>query len=210
MESKKDKFAGIGYTIYIIGKHFEITDAIRNYVSEKLAKVERVCNKKDIVDVTVTLDTQKLEESCSILMNCTHFHIKVQASTESIYSAIDRASDRLLKLVRRYKTKLQSHRAKHLSTIDIHVNVIQPLRDDLKEVNEDIEAESAKENEEMWLVHPVVAKEMITLKTLTQDEAVMKMEITGEHFFVYRSEEDQKLKLIYRRDDQNYGLMQIQ
>src|SRR3990167_11483810 len=123
-------------------------------------------DKKDIVDVTVTLDTQKLEESCSILMNCTHFHIKVQASTESIYSAIDRASDRLLKLVRRYKTKLQSHRAKHLSTIDIHVNVIQPLRDDLKEVNEDIEAESAKENEEMWLVHPVVSKEMITLKKL--------------------------------------------
>ena len=166
MESKKDKFAGIGYTIYIIGKHFEITDAIRNYVSEKLAKVERVCNKKDIVDVTVTLDTQKLEESCSILMNCTHFHIKVQASTESIYSAIDRASDRLLKLVRRYKTKLQSHRAKHLSTIDIHVNVIQPLRDDLKEVNEDIEAESAKENEEMWLVHPPFFKKNIYIKNI--------------------------------------------
>ncbi|MBI3901126.1 MAG: ribosome-associated translation inhibitor RaiA, partial [Chlamydiia bacterium] len=89
MNDKKNKFDGEGYTIYIVGKHLEITDAIRNYVTEKLGKVERVCNKKDIVDVTVTLDTQKLEASCSILMNCTHFHIKVQGSTESLYSAID-------------------------------------------------------------------------------------------------------------------------
>ena len=38
----------------------------------------------------------------------------------------------------------------------------------------------------------------------------MKMEITDEPFIIYRSEEDQKLKVIYRREDENYGLVQVE
>lgn len=206
--SKKDRFSGTGYQIQVVGKHFEITDAIRNYVFEKLAKVDKITDQ--IIDVMVTLDTQKLEHSCSIMMNFNHFHIKVDASTDNIYSAIDKSSDRLIRLVRKYKSRLQSHRAKDVTTVDIHVNVIGPLKDDLKAINDEIEAETVRREQEMLQVHPIVAKETMKLKTLTQDEAVMKMEIMGEPFLLYRSEEDQKLKLIYRREDENYGLVQIQ
>lgn len=205
---KPNKFANEGYTIYVIGKHIEITDAMRNYVWEKLSRIEKIADQ--IIDITVTLDAQKLEQSCSIFMNFIHFHIKVGASTDNMYSAIDKATDRLIKLIRRYKTKLQSHRAKHASTVDIHVNVIQALKDDLKMINDDIEAENAKEEEEKYKLHQVVAKETMPLKTLTQDEAIMKMEITEEPFLIFRSEEDQKIKVIYRREDRNYGLVLIQ
>jgi putative sigma-54 modulation protein len=208
MMGKGDKFANEGYTIYVVGKHFQVTEAIRNYVWEKLARIERIADQ--VIDITVTLDTQKLEHSCSILMNFIHFHIKVSASTDNIYSAIDKAADKTVKLVRRYKTKLQSHRAKDIATVDIHVNVIKPLSDDLKAINDEITAENARVEEDRYKLHEVVAKETMQLKTLTQDEAVMKMEITDEPFLIYRSEEDQKLKIIYRREDRNYGLVQIQ
>ena len=205
---KTNKFANEGYTINIVGKHFELTDAIRSYVWEKLSKIERVADQ--IIEVIVTLDTQKLEHSCSIFMNFIHFHIKVQASTDNIYSAIDRATDKLIKLIRRYKTKMQSHRAKDVSTVDIHVNVIKPLKDDLKAINDEIEAENAYREENRYKLHSVVAKEKMPLRTLTEDEAVMKMEIADDPFLIYRSEEDQKLKVIYRRGDENYGLVQIE
>jgi len=205
---KADKFANEGYTIYVVGKHFQVTEAIRNYVWEKLARIEKIADQ--IIDITVTLDTQKLEHTCSILMNFIHFHVKVGASTDNIYSAIDKAADRVVKLVRRYKTKLQSHRAKDVATVDIHVNVIKPLQDDLKAINDEIAAENARREQEKLKLHEVVARETMPLKTLTQDEAVMKMEITDEPFLIYRSEEDQKLKVIYRREDLNYGLVQIQ
>jgi putative sigma-54 modulation protein len=197
-----------GYNISIVGKHFQITDAIRNYVFDKLAKVDRIADQ--IIDVTVTLDAQKLEHSCSVFMNFIHFHIKVHASTENMYSAIDRCVERLVKLIRRYKTKLQSRRFKDLSTVDIHVNVIQPLRDDLKAINEDIEAENAEREQERFKLHEIVAQEKMSLKTLTQEEAVMKMEITDDMLLIFRSEEDQKIKVIYRRPDSNYGLVQVQ
>lgn len=197
-----------GYNVSIVGKHFQITDAIRNYVFEKLNRVERITDQ--IIDVIVTLDAQKLEHSCSILMNFVHFHIKVHAGTDNMYSAIDKCTDRLIKLIRKYKSKLQSHRFKDLTTVDIHVNVIGPLQDDLKMINDDIEAETARRKAESMMLHPIVAKETMKLKTLTQDEAVIKMEITGEPFLIYRSEEDQKIRVIYRRKDENYGLVQIQ
>lgn len=199
---------GEGYNVSIHAKHFEATDAIRNYVFEKLDKVDRITDQ--VVDVVVTLDAQKLEYSCSILMNFIHFHIKVHAGTDNMYSAIDKCTDRLMRLVRKYKSKLQSHRFKDLTTVDIHVNVIQPLQDDLKMINDDIEAETALRKEMATTIHPIVARETMKLKTLTQDEAVMKMEIMGDAFLIYRSEEDQKLKVIYRRKDDNFGQILIE
>ena len=205
---KENKFEGQPYNISIVGKHFQITDAIRNYVFDKLSKIERITDQ--IIDVIVTLDAQKLEQSCSVLMNFIHYHIKVSASTDNMYSAIDKASDRTVRLVRKYKTKLQSHRFKDRATVDIHVNVIQSLKDDLKEINDDIEAENARKEENRYKLHEVVAKETMPLKTLTNDEAIMKMEITDDLFLIFRAEEDQKIKMIYRREDRNYGLVQIQ
>jgi len=202
------KFSNDSYSISIIGKHFQITDAIRNYVLEKLSKVDRITDH--IIDVNVVLDTQKLENCCSIFMNFIHFHIKVSAKTDNMYSAIDKGTDKLIRLVRKYKTKLQSHRAKHVSDVDIHVNVIQPLYDEVKIINDEIAAETALEEENRYKLHDVVAKEKMTLKTLTQDEAIMKMEITDDPFLIFRSEEDQKLKLIYRREDHNYGLVYVE
>lgn len=206
--SKPNKFANEQYTLYVLGKHIEITDAIRNYVWEKLSRIERVADH--IIDVHVVLDAQKLEKTCSILMNFIRFQIKVQVGKDNMYEAIDKAVDRVTRLVRRYKSKLQSYRNKDLATVDIHVNVIQALKDDLSAINDEIEAESAKKADDRYKLHQVVAKETMPLKTLTQDEAIMKMEITDDPLLIYRSEEDQKIKVIYRREDRNYGLVQIQ
>lgn len=205
---KADQFANEGYTIYILGKHLEITDAIRSYVLEKLARIERISDK--VIDVHVTLDAQKLEHTCSILMNFIHFQIKVAAYKNNMYEAIDKAVDRVVGLIRRYKTKLQSYRNKDLTTVDIHVNVIKPLGDNLSAINDDIEAENVARKADRFKMHEIVANETMTLKTLTQEEAVMKMEITDEPFMIFRSEEDLKLKVIYRRPDHQYGLVQVQ
>ncbi len=205
---EKNKFEGQEYNLAVVGKHIQITDAMKSYVFEKLSRIEKVADR--IIDVHVTLDAQKLEQTCSILMNFIHFQIKVNASTDNIYSAIDRATDRIISLIRKYKSKLQSRRFKDLSTVDIHVNVIDPLKDDLKEINDEIVAETVRIEAEELELHKVVAKETMPVKTLTQDEAVMKMEIMDSPFLIFRSEEDQKMKVIYRREDRNYGLVQAE
>jgi putative sigma-54 modulation protein len=203
-----NKFEGQEYHLYIVGKHIEVTDAIKQYVFDKLSRIEKIADR--IIDIHVVLDAQKLEQSCSILMNFIHFQVKSSASTDNMYSAIDRASDRAITLIRKYKTKLQSRRFKDLTTVDIHVNVIEPLQNDLKAINDEIMAENAARDAEELQIHKVVAKETMPLKTLTHDEAVIKMEISEMPFLIFRAEEDQMMKVIYRRDDLNYGLVQVQ
>lgn len=205
---KTNKFANEGYTLYILGKHIEITDAIRNYVWDKLSRIERIADH--IIDVHVVLDAQKLEKSCSILMNFIRFQIKVSVGKDNMYEAIDKAVDRVVGLIKKYKTKLQSYRNKHLSEVDIHVNVVGRLKDDLSAINDEIVAESVRKEENRFKLHEIVAKETISMKTLTQDEAIMKMEITSDPFLIFKAEEDQKIKVIYRREDDNYGIVQVQ
>lgn len=206
---KNNKFENEGYTIYIHGLHVEVTDALKNYVWEKLSRVERITDK--ITEVIVNLDAGKGGVfTCSIIMNFIRFHVKVGATKHDMYEAIDRAFDKLTNLIRRYKTRLQSYRNKDLTTVDVHVNVIKPLQDEMKAINDEIAAENARLEEERYTLHEIVAKETMPLKTLTMDEAVMKMEITDDPLLIFRSEEDQKIKVLYRREDRNYSLVQIQ
>ena len=69
-------------------------------------------------------------------MDFYHYKINVHASTKDIYSAIDKASERLIRLVRKYKTKLQDHRGEHLADIDLKVNVLKP--NELEDINDEM------------------------------------------------------------------------
>ena len=86
------------------------------------------------------------------------------------------------------------------------VNVLNP-----REIEEDlgIEEETHHERElARFKPHRVIKQESRPLKTLTYDEAIMKMELSGDSFLLFKNEVDQKLKVIYRRKDENYGIIE--
>jgi putative sigma-54 modulation protein len=206
---KQKTFDVDGYSVAITGKNIQVTEAIENYVMEKLSKLERFANH--ILDVTVVLDIQKVTHTASISMKFLHFRINVTANTEDTYSAIDKAADKLYVLIQKYKKKLQNHRHSHLADVDLNVNVFKPRHvDDLAEINDEIEKVNLEEEKKKYKFHDVVAKEQLPLKILRQDEAIMKMELSGDIFMLYKGEEDQKIKVIYRRDDDNYGIIEVQ
>lgn len=192
--------------VHILGKHLVITDALKDYVLEKLAHIEMFGDKK--AKVTVTLEQQKLHNRCEIFFAIDHTHIKVHAATDEMYAAIDKATDRLKGKLRKYKTKIQAHHAKPLQMVEMTVNVVRASGDDLEEINEEIEEENHKEMFDLYKPHEVVSQEKMHLKTLTQQEAVLKMDLSGRDFIVYRSEEDQKIKVIHKREDGDYGVIE--
>ncbi len=85
------------------------------------------------------------------------------------------------------------------------------IRNDLiSEINDEIEEESLRQFENEFKPHEIVSRETLPLKTLNQPEAVMKMDLSGDTFLIFRAEEDQKIKVIYRRNDGNYGVIQVE
>jgi putative sigma-54 modulation protein len=206
MVSKKD-FINEAYKFSVIGKNIAVTEAMKNYLLEKLSKLNRFAHH--ILDISVTLDLQKLSHTVSIVMKFSHYQIKVHATTGDMYSAIDKATDRLIRLVHKYQTKLQSQHYKMKPVKDMAVQVVRQI-DELDDINDEIEKENVRDETELFELHEVVSKDTMPLKTLTQEEAIMKFEFSGEPFMIYKSEEDLKLRVLYRRPDEQLGLVQVE
>lgn len=204
----QNKFAeeeSLGYNIYVIGKNFQLTEPMRQHVWDKLVKVERFHNH--IMDVHVTLEIQKVEHVCIITCHFNHFKVKVEARSTDMYASIDRAIQKLQTLFRKWKGKIQDYHKRPVNMIDMSVNVYRrPPMDPTEEVNDEIEAQNLKD----WMPGKIIASETQVLKSVKTEEAIMKMELSQDPFMLYRDEVDQKLKLIYRREDEHYGVIQAE
>ena len=207
VDAKKFEEASAGYNIQIIGRTVFVTDAMKNHAMQKLAKLERFHNH--LIDVHVTLDVNKLEHSALIIMKFDHFKVTGHASASDMYVAIDQAADKLQKQVRRWKDKIQDHTKKKMSIGEMQVNILM-RPNEVAEYNEDMEIELEAERQKQLNPGKVIRKKSIPLKILTSDEAVMKMELSGDPFLIYKGEEDQKLKVIYRTKDGNYGVIRTE
>ena len=204
----KSKFAAeeaAGYRLTVLGKGVVCTEAMKNYVRDKLAKIDRFHDH--IMDIHVTLELVRLEHKVTIVAKFEHFKIKVAADSSDVYASIDEAIRRLQQKIRRWKGRIQDHNAKKLTVTDLKVNVLRRPYDMLEEINAEIELESKKEAEAAYQFPKVIGTEQLPMKTLTTEEAVMKMDLSDDDFMVFRGEEDRKLKVIYRRSDGNYGLI---
>ena len=209
--SDKEKFAeeeALGYNITIIGRNVAVTEAMKKYAWDKINKVERF--HTHIMDVQIILDIQKIEHFCTIILKWNHFKVLVHAGSTDMYASIDKAIDRLQAKLRRWKKKIQMHHHKGVGAIDLRVNVLEKPFSEIDEINEEIEDEEKRQMEVALLPPKVIGQGTCPLKVLTVDEAVMKMELSGDAFLIFRDEISRKLKVIYRRDDGNYGVIETQ
>lgn len=202
-----EKFAHKEYPIHIIGRHVDVTEAMKNYAIQKLSKINR--SGERIREATVVMDIQKLTHTVDFIVYINNTKIKVSGHTTNMYASIDEAIFHLETKLRRYSKRLHDHHTKGIKDIEMTINVVERVQP-VEEINDQIEAENQRVFESQFKQHAVTNKETRPLKLLTQAEAVMKMELSEDHFMVYRGEEDRKLKVIYRRSDGNYGIIQTE
>lgn len=196
------KFQDDVYDISVTGRHVLVTEPMKDYAIEKILKIDRFNNR--IIDVNVVMDIQKLDHRVDITLKVDQTFIKSSASSDNMYASIDKAVDRLEAQLRRYKGRLHEHQMKGLPVIDMNVNVLEQLN----EVNDEIESESGVRLIDEYRPHKIISRETRPLKTLNNDEAIMKMELSGDFFMIFRGEDDHKLKVIYRRNDGNFGIIE--
>lgn len=94
----------------VTGHHVEVTDALRQYVTTKLEKIER---HFDLVsDVHCILTVEKLRHKAEATVNVNGGRIYADATEEDMYAAIDGLVDKLDRQVKKYKEKLVDHHAR--------------------------------------------------------------------------------------------------
>lgn len=202
-KSKAAEFIREGLNITITGRNLEVTEGMRAYAIEKIAKIEKL-HPHRIVDVIVTMETQRWLQKVDMVVKVGRNVFKCHGETSDMYASIDEAVNKLETQLLKLKNKLQDHHGPDLTSIDMTVNV---FKGGLAEINGEIEEESNQRLIDAYRSHEVVKTEKMPLKILTQREAIVKMDACQDAFMIFRNEEDMKVKVIFRRDDGDYGII---
>ncbi len=197
------------YDITVTGRNVLVTEAMKNYAIEKISKIDRFANR--IIDVNVIMDIQKLQHRIDIICWVNTIKIKASAITDNMYASIDKAVDKLTEQLLKHKGRMQNHQSTTHEELAMNENIYTPLSDDeLLDYNEAIESTHERELLEKYRPHKIVKSESRPLKLLNRDEAILKMDVSGDAFMIFQSEEDNNVKVIYRREDGNYGIVEAQ
>jgi len=92
--------------VNITGLHVELTDALRDYVNEKLARVER--HYDNITTVQVTLSVEKERQQAACTMHVAGAELHAEATHNDMYAAIDALADKLDRQLVKHKEKAQA------------------------------------------------------------------------------------------------------
>ena len=93
--------------LQIHGNHIEVTPALRDYISGKLARIERHFDQ--VIDATVQLTVEKVNQRAEITLRLRGNNIHVESVEQDLYAAIDTLVDKLDRQVLRYKDRVKDH-----------------------------------------------------------------------------------------------------
>ena len=91
--------------INLTGRHVEVTEALKDYVNSKFAKLER--HFDHINNVHVILDVEKLVQKAEAKLNVNGGELFAESSHQDMYAAIDGLIDKLDRQVIKHKEKIK-------------------------------------------------------------------------------------------------------
>jgi len=170
--------------ITFTSRGFELTDQIRKFAREKLKKIQSL---DDLIKVTLTMDQNKHLYKAELLVHDRNAQFTAVESTPDVYKSIHAVVEKMQKQVKKHKEKMIGRKrqapAKGSKLIQ---NMVTPER-----------TASAR----------VIRGRKQDVKPMSQDEAVMQLESMKLEFLVYRDTSNDRICILFRRKDRNYGLI---
>ncbi len=177
--------------ITISGKNLELTEAIKNYVQQKMDKLDHYLESTDVISCSVVVETRGGQKSkgapsakVETMLVLPGVKIRCEEIASDLYEAIDIVQEKLERKIRDIKEKSLSQRKERPSGEDVF---------------------SPKE-----LAKIIRRKNLDMGSPITEDEAVAEMEMLGHDFYIYLDAITGKNAVVYRRKDGGYGLIQTQ
>lgn len=91
----------------LTGHHMDITTSLRDYVNDKMERIERHFDK--VSDIHVILSVEKLRHKAEATLHVNGGNVYADAVEEDMYAAIDGLIDKLDRQVKKHKEKLSNH-----------------------------------------------------------------------------------------------------
>ena len=167
--------------IIVSGKNIAVTEGLRDAVESKLSKLEKYFVPD--VEVHATLSVQKSRHIIEVTIPFNGVILRGEESNEDMYVGLDLVTEKLIRQIRKQKTKLERR---------IHSG--DSLR--YQVLNDYVKDEEEKEGK-------IVKTKRFAMKPMTVEEAML-----GHNFFVYKNGDTNEVNVLYKRKDGNYGLIE--
>jgi len=170
------------------GKHIEVTDAMRNYIEKRLNKIDR--HFDHILEVIVTLSVEKNRQIVEATLQASRALIRAEEETDDMYTSIDKVADKLERQIKKYKEK--------------YFQKPHPGTEKVGLANKEINAEDSEPDK----IAKIVKTKRFAIKPMSVEEAAMQMDLLGHNFFVFANDNTNKVNVLYKRKDGNFGLIE--
>jgi putative sigma-54 modulation protein len=185
----------MAHNLEISGRELEVTDRISEYVTKKVAKLDRYLNTID--EIFVDLAHDKAARSAidryvaQLTVRGKGFILRSEERADDIRTALDAALEKLTRQVARYKGKHQRGRGDGKPTA-----AISPETEPLPE----LEAEEPA---------TIIRRKKFDLIPMAEEEAIEQMKLLGhDNFFIFFNAKASMINVLYRRRDGTYGLIE--
>ncbi|MBD2326441.1 ribosome-associated translation inhibitor RaiA [Alkalinema sp. FACHB-956] len=185
--------------LVIQGKNIDITDAIREYVHQKIEKAaahfDHLLTEVD-VDLSVERNpriTPRQTAEVTIFVNGSNV-VRAQESSENLYASIDMVADKLSRQLRKYKEKRRDRNREPVKTSVALAE--QPVVTDLK-----LDRAPA-------LPSDVVRVKYFAMPPMTMEDALEQLENIDHDFYMFCNVETSEINVIYKRNHGGYGVIQ--
>lgn len=177
--------------VTVTGRNIEMTDALKKYAEEKVQRVKKYTNTA--IDAHVILTVEKFRQRAEVIINTNGFKIRGEEETEDMYSSIDKVMSKIERQVRKHKEKIWALKSKQYE----------------KEVNIKMDVIAKESIEEFGdIPHRIIKTKNFAYKPMSVDEAAMQMDLLEYEFLVFRNSTNEKISVVYKRKDDNYGLIE--
>jgi len=164
----------------IVGKQLELTDAIKAHVESGKDSLSKY--NLDIISTRVVLSADekngKKGFTVEFAINLAHMNtVVIKQKDKDLYAAIDLAIERAKKVLRRHHDKITNHKKKEVF----------------------VETEAFDDADE------IIPRRLDSYKPIEIEEGLTELKESGKQFFVFIDMDD-KMRIIYKRTDDKYGL----
>jgi putative sigma-54 modulation protein len=166
--------------ISIVGRKIKLTDAIKDFIEEKVGNTLGYIN--NIVWVQVVVGVEKKQHFAEIVAHVGHQTIKATAISDDLYSAMDKVLDKIETQAKKYKDKIVDSRRSGANISELTASSI---------VDE---------------IRFSVIKN-VPIKPMTKEEAVSEMERLGYNFWLFVDKKSKQTQVVFKRYDSTYGIL---
>lgn len=172
--------------ITLRGDKIKITDAMRDYANEKLERINKYLDDSSNVNANVVVKVENYKQKVEVTIPLKNFILRSEEVQDDFYAAMDVTVDKIERQIRKNKTKLQSKKVKEYKEI-----VFDYIETD-EEEEEDV----------------IVKRKKIDVKPMSEEEAIIQMELLGHQFYLFKDAETLKPSVVYKRNDGQYGIIE--